>query len=508
CSIKELRSPHSPTDLSSQMGLQSMSTTANNENAGPLNEPFAGMPSAENRLRTAAECLEIAEYLYHASSQLGQGKEMSYVIGRNRYMSLLLAACARLDADSLDESAEQARRQSIKMDLEECYAPYESKSAPETGVDDAANNKDEQGGGLSRLKAVENVALNSLLKANDDVDKADELLQRNLGFEDDDSLMIRKTVLIVKFTLLCRVGTPLRDANETNGFNEIKSLHNSSSEPKKVGSKSALKEFVVNRERDFLQLSAEELKRCADIACSEPEGTTEVARKLLQLAWQAHNRHSNGTSNPSDNASESVPGKEDRSLMGNIFCQMIELSDSREDALGLSQEFYQLVRNDTISTSTCLPNTEGGRYSCPYTQESIDQVTAVAYNYGVTLAELNQKALAEQFINTAIGLMQYASEEIRQWSRRVEDTYLQVLSASAHTASQAKAYSTATLKEGIASVEEGASSEPLGESLEPGIVNLFDYKAAGLAPALEAVTGATNNGDQGNSKTGNNDVTE
>ena len=31
-----------------------------------------------------------------------QGQEMTHVLGKNRYMSLLIAACARLDADSLD----------------------------------------------------------------------------------------------------------------------------------------------------------------------------------------------------------------------------------------------------------------------------------------------------------------------------------------------------------------------------------------------------------------------
>jgi hypothetical protein len=122
-----------------------------------------------------------------------------------------------------------------------------------------------------------------------------------------------------------------------------------------------------------------------------------------------------------------------------------------------------------------------GELQCsPYAQESIDQVASVAYNYGVTLAELNQAPLAEKFITTAIGLMPYTSPEMRQWSRRVENTYLQILQASG----------TATAGTGTAA--------PGGA--ESGIAKLFDYEAAGLGSALEGMAGSASVGGAGSTE--------
>ena len=339
-------------------------------------------------------------------------------------------------------------------------------------------------------------ALSSLVLAKSDADRADALLQRNLGFEDEDSLSMRKMALMVLFTILCRAGRAL-PKGASGGVG--------------AAAGSTLQTLVSARERDFLLLSADELKRLADIACSEPEGTTEVARKMLQLAWQAYNRGvgADGAAEAGETGAGAYVDKGEKGtslaatmrtgtagkncpLVGRIFCQMIELSSSRDDALALSQEFHQLVRNHSSAPTTMTGEQGQCSASSPYAKESIDQVTAVAYNYGVTLAELNQIPLAEQFINTAIGLMPYASPEIRQWSRRVEDSYLRILEASGPGGG------SAAIAPGSGPGGAGSSAAPEGE--ETGIAKLFGYDAAGLAPALHNM--ASDDCSRGSSGTG------
>ena len=78
-------------------------------------------PLGTSRLLLAAEFFEKAETLYSVCQNVGPGQEMTHVLGKNRYMSLLVAACARLDADSLDVTGHAARRETQLMSLEASY---------------------------------------------------------------------------------------------------------------------------------------------------------------------------------------------------------------------------------------------------------------------------------------------------------------------------------------------------------------------------------------------------
>jgi hypothetical protein len=423
------------------------------------------------RLRTAAECFELAQQLYGLSARMGQGRDMGHVLGRNQYLCLLLAACARLDADSLDGPAHAQRKASLLAATQECYTTAAGGGAGEE----------------VKVGEVQAAAATSLKLAKTDADTAEELLRRASGFEDGDSLLMRKTALMLQFTLLCRAGRALSPSQQQQ-HEQQQQQQQQQMEP--------LQALLRSREQDFLLLSAEDLKRCADIACSEPEGTSEAARTMLQWAWQALNRgDSTSTTNATDvaavtgllalggngsgNGGDAIAAS-NSVMAGRLFCQMIELSPSREHALEKAREFYELVHASASATGMgavegfVTAENDATMYPrpvvSPYSQESIDQIAAVTYNYGVTLAELGQTGLAERFINTAIGLMRYASPEMRQWSRRVEDAYLKILSRDSESSAAGKA---------AASSSSGSTSTSLG--------GIFDYGAAGLAPLLDDI---------------------
>ncbi len=445
-------------------------------------------PPGTPRLLLAAECFEVAESLYTACQSLGQGREMTHVLGKNRYMSLLVAACARLDADSLDITGHAARRDAQLMDLEASYEPAgrSSSTASESGA----------------------AATASLVKAHENVTVADRMMMRDVGFEDDETVSIRKTALMLLFTLLCRAGAPLLSPTCADTASATNTTTTISVPPSTAVQ---LRELISTREQDFLLLSAIDLKKCADIACSEPEGTAEAARLLLQLSWQVCNQgRAPGQSGLASSASTPLPSDtaetERNRLIGNLFCHMIELAPCRDEALNKAQEFLQLLQNKVkphkvgestpagAGTSTNnLFGTEEQQNGVdpsataahvPFAQESVDQITAVTYNYGVTLSELGQPKLAEKFINTAIGLMRYASTEMKQWSRRIEDSYLELLSTTEEDAASLQLQSAGAVQIPTAATTTDTSADAFHHS---GLSRIFAFDEVGLAPALESV---------------------
>lgn len=71
--------------------------------------------------------------------------------------------------------------------------------------------------------------------------------------------------------------------------------------------------FLECKEKEFLCLSAPQLKTCADIACDEIGGTVDIARTMLNYSLQICQR-------------DPIP---DYQLMGALFRKLIELSPSR-----------------------------------------------------------------------------------------------------------------------------------------------------------------------------------
>ena len=208
-------------------------------------------PLGTSRLLLAAEFFEKAETLYSVCQNVGPGQEMTHVLGKNRYMSLLVAACARLDADSLDVTGHAARRETQLMNLEASYnAGGKSSDAASSTSDDAT------------------IATASLIKAYENVGTADRMMMRDVGFEDDETMSIRKTALMLLFTLLCRAGAALSGSSSDALATAPQAATTVSYMPPSTAVQ--LRQLLSTREQDFLLLSAIDLKKCADIACSEP----------------------------------------------------------------------------------------------------------------------------------------------------------------------------------------------------------------------------------------------
>ena len=332
------------------------------------------------------------------------------------------------------------------------------------------------------------------------------MMMRDVGFEDDETMSIRKTALMLLFTLLCRAGAALSGSSSDALATAPQAATTVSYMPPSTAVQ--LRQLLSTREQDFLLLSAIDLKKCADIACSEPEGTAEAARMLLQLSWQACNQarapdESGLTASGNFSRSSSTIDVERNRLIGSLFCHMIELAPSREEALHKAQEFLQLLQNKkqshqmSATENACIHPGNGKGMEEQQTekepsitttaqanfgQESVDQITAVTYNYGVTLSELGQAKLAEKFINTAIGLMRYASQEMKQWSRRIENSYLQLLSATEEDTAALQLQSA-----GAVPIATATSAADNNSSRQNGLSRIFAFDAVGLAPALESV---------------------
>lgn len=74
------------------------------------------------------------------------------------------------------------------------------------------------------------------------------------------------------------------------------------------------------------------------------------------------------------------------------------------------EEFEQLALS--------LTNCEHGFHS-----DDIDRIVSLAYNYGVTLVDLEQVQLAEKFVSKAINLLHFASSAMKSWLPRMQVSF-------------------------------------------------------------------------------------
>ena len=137
----------------------------------------------------------------------------------------------------------------------------------------------------------------------------------------------------------------------------------------------------------------------------------------------------------------------DYSVLGTVNRELIELSPSRRAALEKVEEFTQMamtlaharnsatVDNNTTTTdnddthrTTTSANTAGPATahtthtttSTAFLSEDIDHIVSLAFNYGVTLGDLDQPALAERFISKAIALLTCASPVVKAWLPKMQ----------------------------------------------------------------------------------------
>lgn len=402
--------------------------------------------STFDRFILAADFFELSQKLYNYAHVMenaeGSMSLNDYV--SNQYKSLLIASACRIDADTYLKNQHQISL--MKGSTSSTSDKENTANGGVAGHDQFPSTSTD----ATRLapQSIENVNAAWL-----DVVIADRMLSNEVGFGNENTLHMRKISILLQFTILCRT-------SRQRGFRY--SIDNSTKQPPSthpdivsIDTNTAVKEpileaFVREKERDFMILNALELRRCAEIAYNEAGGTVEVSRRMLELSWQMCNR-------------EACP---DYTLMGDLFYRLIELSPSRKDALIKIEEFEQLLRahstdtsvteNDTEDAKTsavaaggsseamdesgehvlplvppteAITTTTSGNIECPFNKESIDQITAMTYNFGVTLSELGQPEFAEKFIAKAMSLLAYASLDFsRTWKRRIEDTYLNILS--------------------------------------------------------------------------------
>jgi hypothetical protein len=55
--------------------------------------------------------------------------------------------------------------------------------------------------------------------------------------------------------------------------------------------------------------------------------------------------------------------------------------------------------------------------------DDVDHIVSLAYNYGVTLLDLDQTALAERFLCRAMTLLTCASAAVKGWLPRIQVSY-------------------------------------------------------------------------------------
>ena len=209
---------------------------------------------------------------------------------------------------------------------------------------------------------------NQLLKTIELLEFAESLVRSLVGFADDSYIDNYKTILLV---FLISAHLRLKDDAK-------------------------LQEFMKKRERDFFNLSAHQLRLCA--AMAKTEFLSDISRTFLNYANQVCVRNE-----PRDYA-----------LMGQIFNEIIENSASRSHALENIQEFEQLVKQHA-----------------PFSVDDIDGIAKLAYNYGVTLLELDQIDIAEKFLSMSLSLSNFASESFKSNLSNMSSSYAFVLQKKA-----------------------------------------------------------------------------
>ena len=137
-------------------------------------------------------------------------------------------------------------------------------------------------------------------------------------------------------------------------------------------------------------------------------------------------------------------------MQGRLLWRLIELAESRQEALDLVCEYEQLAAGyashgtgtDAMGQGEGGDDDEGGD-GCPFAAADTEAAIALSFNYGVSLVELGQESLAERFIARAVGLLRFASGPFcAAWTSRMTDTYATVLERAnrkqneAHQASQ------------------------------------------------------------------------
>lgn len=214
---------------------------------------------------------------------------------------------------------------------------------------------------------------NNIAQARIDAQEADRLLQALADFDDPRAKHLHNMALLLGFSAVC-----------------------------KLGDQRLCQDFMREHHNALLRQSAQDLRRCAHIA---RQGVNlELARDLLHLALQ--------------NSVRDGSGSPDYNLMGALYCELIETSPSRRLALEKVEEFEQLA--NTLTSSAGSAGEGDGGFCSSFVPDDVDHIVSTAYNYGVTLIDLDQLEMAERFVCKAIRLLNVASATTKAWLPKMQ----------------------------------------------------------------------------------------
>jgi hypothetical protein len=331
---------------------------------------------AVGRLGTAALLLEIAEQLYcklgkMISSNTGQS---GFTLAAQRCLCLTRACAARLDADTLLQA------------FKSTHAAAESKFVSAGSCDGGMSQQLEVDTSRNLTQIKDNIKLVESLylllprsnKLNVNCTSSESLCLQSIS---ENPLILKNMMVLFSLTVACK------------------------------SSSQTMNLFIQDNAPQLLQLTSEQLLACAHITSLERKGgCTDNTRTLLTLALQVATRDS-GTS-----ASGFGGGCGGYGIMGHVYCRLIELSASRKQAVETIEEFAQLLQTTaTVPNSGC-----GAGCDARFSIEDVDRITVLAYNYAVTLGELDDVVIAERFISQSLVLVRYASASIQQWLPRMQ----------------------------------------------------------------------------------------
>ncbi len=165
------------------------------------------------------------------------------------------------------------------------------------------------------------------------------------------------------------------------------------------GTPKSMWEYVTGEKRHLLlSLDAEELSECINLVRDVTNSYYEVIKVLTNYAIQACTRDA----------------AHDQSLLGRLYIDRIRLSESREAALSAIVEIDQQ-----------LSRTESNLFN----YDDIDSIVSMTYNNGVSLAELNNYAMAEEFLRMSVSIAAHSSEHMKTTNmQQIQSTYDRITS--------------------------------------------------------------------------------
>jgi hypothetical protein len=200
------------------------------------------------------------------------------------------------------------------------------------------------------------------------VEMASKLLEKSLDFADEEEKELQNSAVILQFGCFSLIGDPINSEN-----------------------------FILKTLPYLQSLKLENIHILYSIAESSKAFSLESLRLLLSNALKIA-------------VSGNLPNIDDMKYCGWICRRLIQISSSRKQALEKIQEFEQLLLR--VSKQYIVSEV--------FDPEDIDETLALAYNYGVTLIDLNQLVLAEQFLLKSLSLVRFASDSYRLYLPRME----------------------------------------------------------------------------------------